>query len=830
MISFVASADFREPGLTPDIIAFPQRRVLGLELWSALKLSITLISLLPKLSRLLRRREYLQWVADEPGRFLTRMLLFVVIGGASWFFMACSRGNGIASIQDAPKINATYVDNQLCLECHKKAFADWTASDHQMAMALPSDETVRGNFNTQFSNYGVTTRFFKKDGKFFVNTETGDGGLADFEIKYTFGIRPLQQYLVEFPGGRLQTLGTAWDTNKQKWFHIYPNERIKPDDPLHWTKVYQNWNLMCADCHSTNLRKNYDPQTETYKTSWDVINVSCQSCHGPGSAHVKWARHHEPRTSNKAEAIGLVVNLKSSDPHDQTDACLPCHTRRARLTAADWMGQPVLDTFLPALLTEQLYYADGQFLEEDYEYGSFLQTKMYNDGVRCVDCHDAHTLKKKAEGNALCAQCHSERADRRFPKLIPKVYDTPAHHFHKPDSAGAQCINCHMSAKNYMVVDARRDHSFRIPRPDLTIKIGTPNACNACHKDKTPKWAADLVAKWYGPNRRQETHYGEVIAAGRARKPEAAPQLIALVRDKNIPAIVRATGVDLMQGYGPEVTQALIDATKDPEPLVRVTAVDQLDRLTPDEKLSVVTPLLRDPIRAVRIQAARVLTAAPFDRLEPARRQEFDSALAEYKLAQIYNADIPGGNLNLAVVETNLKQFDSAVEHYKIAIRLDPDFMPARVNLGNLYNQMGRNADAEAQFREAIARAPNNGDLHYSLGLLLAEETRIDEALSELSKAAALMPSRARVQYNYALALQQTGKMKEAEAVLLKGYKLNSQDPDMVNALALFYAQQQRWDQAVVYAQALIKLMPNAPEPMQMLKRIEAELTARNSR
>jgi predicted CXXCH cytochrome family protein len=758
------------------------------------------------------------------------LLIVAVIATAIWFFVVHRRATN-QSVSNATKINASYVDNQSCAECHQKEFQDWTGSDHQMAMALPNDQTVRGDFNnTQFSNYGVNTRFFKKDGKFFVNTETGDGSLADFEIKYTFGVRPLQQYLIEFPGGRMQALGAAWDTNRKQWFHLYPNERIKPDDPLHWTRLFQNWNWMCADCHSTNLKKNYDPQTETYKTTWDVINVSCQSCHGPGSAHVEWARRHEARTSNKSEAIGLLVNLKSGDPHDQVTACLPCHTRRARLTADDWSGRPFLDTFLPALLEPALYHADGQILEEDYEYGSFLQTKMYQDGVRCVDCHNPHTLKLKAEGNALCVQCHSERADRRFPKLIPKVYDTPAHHFHKADSPGAQCVNCHMPAKNYMVVDPRRDHSFRVPRPDLTVKIGTPNACNSCHKDKTPQWAADAVAKWYGPNRRQESHYGEVIAAARAGKPEAASKLIALIRDANIPAIVRATAVELLRSYGPEVNQAMIDATKDPDPLVRVTAVDGLDRLTPDEKLSVVTPLLADPIRAVRIQAARVLTGAPIDRLEPARRQEFESALAEYRLAQIYNADIPSGNLNLALIETNLKQFDVAIEHYKIAIRLDPTFLPARVNLGNLYNQLGRNAEAETVFRAAIERAPNNGDLHYSLGLLLAEEKRLGESAEELGKAAMLMPARPRVQYNYALALQQSGKMKEAEGPLLRAYQLNPQDPDVVNAVVLFYAQQEKWDQALPYAQALVRLTPGAPEPLQMLKRIEAERAGRGSR
>jgi len=776
---------------------------------------------------------------EQPGSLLAAsrlrlpagLLIAGVITAAIWFFVVYRRANDTAPTQSATKINASYVDNQICAECHQKDFQDWTGSDHQLAMAPPSDQSVRGDFNdSQFSNYGVTSRFFKRDGKFFVNTETGDGSLADFEIKYTFGIRPLQQYLIEVPGGRMQALGAAWDTNKRRWFHLYRNERIKPDDSLHWTRLYQNWNLMCADCHSTNLKKNYDPQTETYKTTWDVINVSCQSCHGPGSAHVEWARRRVPRTSNKSEAIGLVVNLKSGEPHDQVTACMPCHSRRARLTADDWLGRPFLDTFLPALLEPTLYHADGQILEEDYEYGSFLQSKMYNDGVRCVDCHNAHTLKLKAEGNALCVQCHSERADRRFPKLIPKVYDTPTHHFHKANSPGALCVNCHMPAKNYMVVDPRRDHSFRIPRPDLSVKIGTPNACTTCHKVKTPQWAVEAVAKWYGLNRRQESHFGEVIAAARAGKPEAGAKLIALIHDANMPAIVRATALKLLRSYGPEANQAMIDATKDPDPLVRVTAVDGLDRLTPDQKLAVVTSLVSDPIRAVRIQAARVLCGAPIDRLEPGRRQEFESALAEYKLAQLYNADMPSANLNLAQVETSLKQFDSAVEHYKTAIRLDPEFMPARVNLGNLYNQLGRNADAETEFRAAIGRAPNNGDLHYSLGLLLAEGKRLNESAAELGKAAMLLPDRPRVQYNYALALQQNGKMKEAEGPWLRAYQLNSQDPDVVNGLVLFYAQQEKWDQALPYAQALVRLTPGAPGPMQMLKRIETHQSGQRSR
>ena len=381
--------------------------------------------------------------------------------------------------------------------------------------------------------------------------EGRDGKPAEFEVKYTFGVAPLQQYLVEFPGGRLQAPTVAWDTERKRWFALYPNDRHAPDDPLHSTGRYQNWNLMCSECHSTDLRRNYDAKADTYDTKWAEVSVGCQACHGPGSAHVAWAKAAAGKDGNKdnkgldAHTLGLVVDFRGNDSRYQVDACAPCHSRRQRLTDAELPGKPFLDNYHPALLREGLYYADGQQQDEVYVWGSFLQSRMYAQGVRCTDCHDPHGLGLKANGNALCAQCHQPAGNARFPTLAKKDYDTEAHHHHPPGSAGAQCANCHMPAKNYMVIDARPDHSFRVPRPDLTVKIGTPNACNGCHDRKTPQWAADAVAQWFGPNRRQEPVFGEVFAAARRGAPAALSGLDAIVADRAQPAIVRATALDL---------------------------------------------------------------------------------------------------------------------------------------------------------------------------------------------------------------------------------------------------------------------------------------------
>jgi hypothetical protein len=394
-----------------------------------------------------------------------------------------------------------FVGSEACVECHREEYQRWQGSHHDLAMEPATPETVIGDFdNATFDYFGTVSSFYREGNGFFVRTGGPDGEMTDYPIAYTFGVTPLQQYLIEFPDGRLQALGIAWDNRPvddggQRWYHLYPDEHIAYDDPLHWTGSYQNWNHMCAECHSTNLRKNYRVADDRFETSWTDIDVSCEACHGPGSEHVRLTRTLEEGEEYPAEFLNSVtVRLRASDLGIWTidpetgnarrdtllsepfvEVCAPCHSRRSSLSQHIIAGRPFLDTHRPALLDEGLYHPDGQILDEVYVYGSFVQSKMYAAGVTCGNCHDSHGLQLLVEGNALCAQCH-----------LASKFDSPEHHFHKPDSTGALCISCHMPTNTYMGVDARRDHSMRIPRPDLTVQTGAPNACNACHADKSP--------------------------------------------------------------------------------------------------------------------------------------------------------------------------------------------------------------------------------------------------------------------------------------------------------------------------------------------------------
>ncbi|MFQ5415442.1 MAG: tetratricopeptide repeat protein [Myxococcota bacterium] len=711
-----------------------------------------------------------------------------------------------------------------CGACHAEPLLRWQGSHHDRAMQAASEATVLGDFDeARFGSFPVMTRFFRRDGGFFVNTEGPDGEYADFEVKYTFGVEPLQQYLVELPGGRLQSLTVAWDRERGRWFDLYPGERISPDDPFHWTGRYQRWNGMCASCHSTGLEKGYDPATDSYDTRWQEIDVGCEACHGPGSRHVDWARASEGSARTVGGDVGLVVDFAAGDSRFEVENCAPCHSRRQELRDAPLPGAPLLDTSMPVLLRAGLYHPDGQVDGEVYVYGSFTQSAMYREGVRCSDCHEPHALSLRREGNALCVGCHRSQPDRRFSTLIAKDYDTPEHHFHPDGSPGAACVGCHMPEKTFMEIDPRHDHSLRVPRPDLSQKLGTPNACNGCHTDRDAAWAAAATAEWYGAGRRSGPHFGETFAAARRGSPDALPGLVALAEDGSLAALVRGTALEHLAAYGPGALPVVSAATADPDPLVRAVAVAALGSAPPAVRIPVAAPLLDDPILAVRIEAARVLADVPDGELPAKRAAARERALAEFEAAQLVIADRPEAHLNLAILRARRGDAVGAEQAYRRALAIDRDFLPAYFNLASLYNREGRNADAERVFREGLDRYPDEGELHYSLGLLLAEQRRLDEAATELARAAAGLPGRARVKYNLALALQHLGRVDEAETALLAAQRLAPSDAHVTRALAILYVQRKDWASAQTYSEALVALAPGAPGPAQMLEHIKLE-------
>jgi len=716
---------------------------------------------------------------------------------------------------------ATFVGSASCRECHQAAYDKWKGSDHERAMDVANERTVLGDFsNATFTHRGITSRFYEREGRFFVETEGPDGKPGEFEIKYVFGVRPLQQYLVPFPGGRLQCLTIAWDTQQKRWFHLYPDQDIPASDWLHWTRNAQNWNGMCAECHSTNLRKGYDADKETFNTTWSEISVGCEACHGPGSRHNAWARV-PPMARSSLENKGLVVPTSGITSAQLVELCAPCHSRRAELGDYDHTGRLLLDHMLPSLLTEGLYEADGQQLDEVYTYASFLQSKMYARGVRCSDCHDSHSAKLLRTGNELCLQCHQR-----------EVYDTADHHFHKKvvdgrPSDGALCMKCHMPERPYMVVDWRADHSFRRPRPDLTAEIGTSNACSqsGCHADKPLAWVLKSHRDWYG--RARLPHYGTTFAAAREGKPAIEQELRRIVDSALQPVIVRATALTYLQRYpGKDSAEALRAALTSDEPLLRhVAASSQAD---PDPKVRAarLAPLLSDPVKAVRLDAVSALAGVADDLLKPYQRDALREGIEEYREAQAYSLDFSSAGLNLGNLYSSLGDTTTAERYFRLALKIDDLFYPAKVNLAVLLSGAGRNAEAEQLLREVVAAYPDNHEAAYSLGLLLVELGKPQEGVDWLARAARGMPQNARTHYNLGLLLQQVGRLDEAAQALEAAVALEPRNPDFLLALGDHYLRRGLARDALAVADRLIAAAPGQPIGQQLKAAAEQALAS----
>lgn len=756
-----------------------------------------------------------------------------------------------------------YTGAQSCVECHAHEYLHWKNSQHAKAMQPASESAILGNFeDASFTYNGIASTFFRRDSKFMVRTDGPDGQLQDYEIAYTFGVYPLQQYLIGFPDGRYQALGIAWDSRPkeqggQRWFHLYPGQNLTHKDPLHWTGLQQNWNYMCAECHSTNLRKNYDPKLNRFNTTWSEINVACEACHGPGAGHLAWARKEgdwQKLNSTKGLAIALderyglqfqlrALAMKGLDlvtpflnpkpdvlwtaatqaaansapaitprpPNRELELCARCHSRRGQFWEDYVFGQSLLDTHRLSLLTPDLYYPDGQMKDEVFNHGSFLQSKMQAKGVSCSDCHEPHSGKLRATGGKVCLQCH-----------LAAKYESPQHHFHPAGTRGVDCISCHAPTTTYMVVDPRHDHSFRIPRPDLTMKLDVPNACNRCHEDRSAEWAAKQIRKWYGQPLPGHQQFAEALHAGYTGAAGAQELLLALIKNQEQPNIARATGATLLgERLNSTGFEALRPLLTDPDPLLRSAAARAMVTVRLELKVQHLVPLLNDPVRLVRIDAAQTLASVPKAMLTENQRQAIQRGVAEYVAAEMVNANRPESYLNIGLIHITQGEFGQAEATYRSALTLQPAFTQAAVNLADLYRIQGRDGDGEKILRQALELDPKSAATHHALGLLLIRQKHLPEALSALAEAARLGEDNPRYGYVYAVALNSTGQgskaIQELETVLAK----HPNDRETLMALAAFQRDAGNLGAARDYMHQLVALEPENPEVQALLRQLE---------
>lgn len=763
---------------------------------------------------------------------------------------------------------ATYVGRQSCAQCHQPQVTAHFGSHHDLAMDRATEGSVLGDFSgIELEHHGIVSRMFREDDRYMIHTEGPDGTMADFEIKFVFGVDPLQQYMVELDRapdaaenevGRVQVLRVSWDTNREKWFYLNPpqeDEKLEPDDPYHWTGRTQNWNHTCAECHSTNLVKNFSIRDLHYRTTFDEIDVSCEACHGPGSLHIELAEA-KSMFWDRRHGYGLA-NLKSEDPEIEIQTCAKCHSRRGGVHSGFRPGENYYDFYSTTLLSESIYHPDGQILDEDYVHGSFLQSRMHQKGVRCSDCHDPHTARLKYEGNQVCTSCHQHEAAK---------YDSPNHHHHMAGSAGASCVECHMPETTYMSIDPRRDHSLGVPRPDLSVDLGTPNACSRCHLNlsriplekqeslhqyadwlrvreagdeeigaelaRLDAWSLEHFTEWYGEKEDRGEHFAYALAAGWEVDPEAADDLARVARNRRLPAIVRASAITALSRYPSKMDrlgfvpstlpeddplQIMLQSLDDGNPLVRSAALSSLQGFPPAALQKHVVPLLDDRVRLVRFEAARLL--ARLSRIDLGREaiDKRDAILRERIEYLRENGDQANVLLSLGQLYEQSGELDAAQAAYRNAIRVQPGVTGPRTNLAALLDEQSNVVMQRGEREQAFA-------MKEEVVQLRAEE------LPLLARDAEMTPNIAVGQYRFGLALYLAGEKEQAEVQLLRAVELEPNNIEYLLGLVFFYQRYARWTDGLPWAERLYQLAPENVDATQLLLQFQQQTTPDPSR
>ncbi|NNJ17213.1 tetratricopeptide repeat protein [Pseudomonas putida CSV86] len=715
-------------------------------------------------------------------------LLLLVVAGV-WF--ALDRGPAplpvttphAAPVADAKPVRPAphLVDEKQCQGCHSQQVEHWKGSHHQLAMQVADDASVLGNFaDVTFKSDRETTRFFKRDGGFWVNTPGSDGKPKDFPVAYAFGIEPLQQYLIDTGAGHLQALGVAWDTRQNKWFHLYPGQGVDFRNPLHWSKPQQNANFMCVECHTTGFKRNFSAVANSFSSQWQSLGVGCQACHGPASGHLEWATN-----KTTLDHAGFQQSLLGGNNLKEVETCARCHARRAPLGDGFVDTHRLMDDFLPSRLTRELYELDGTIKDEVFEYGSFTQSKMFAKGVRCSNCHEPHSTRLRAEGNGVCLQCHNPAGKTSVAGvdgrgLKARDYQSPEHYQQVPGLSGSQCVDCHMPGKFYMVNDWRHDHGFSIP-PQARALLGD------------------------SPTQR----YAQSLDALRSGKPGAAAALFEQLQRNDLPAIRRATLLAELPNYPSQ--RALELASRDLRndgPQVRLAAVEALAALLPaEQRVQPLAPLLKDPIRAVRTETAYALLPAR----QAVSGADFDKALGEYEQVQLSLLERAEANLNLAMLYRATGRLDQVEPSLRAALVRDEGFDPARVALVQWLDGRGQQAQARQLLDDGLARHPESALLQHAKGLALVRAGQRDEALKALRKAAELEPGNTGFGYVLAVALHDQGQRGAAMAQLSKSLEQQPYNRDVRLALMHYLQQAGEVDKANGLVEALRAINPEDP-------------------
>lgn len=715
-------------------------------------------------------------------------LLLAVLCVAALVLLRCQRRGPMAGPAGDEDAKASgYSGTQSCRECHEKFYQLWAPSHHGLAMQPFTAALFQSKLSAQDKSLKIGTADYLVvfDGRKGWVREVGPQADRKYPILHAMGGKNVYYFLTPMDRGRLQVLPLAYDVRRKSWFDTAASGIRHFQDveeaPVGWRDPEYTFNTSCYGCHVSQFERNYDLKTDAYDSVWREPGINCEACHGSAVEHVRVCRQ-APRGRPPQD---LKIDVISSPGHSRKmagDACSVCHAKATPLTASYRPGDDFFDHFDLGILDLPDYYPDGRDLGENYTYTQWLLSPCAQSGAMdCLHCHTSSGRFRFAgtAKNRACLPCHAD-----------KVAQASAHTRHAPGSEASQCIACHMPQTEFARM-RRSDHSMLPPTPSVTAVHQSPNACNLCHKDKDAAWADRWVRQWRPRDYQAPVlQRAALIAAARRRDWKKLPAMLDYVARKDRDAVFAASLIRLLRPCtDARKWPVLIQALRDPSPLVRANAAESLGDGLDAPALHALSGAIRDAARLVRVRAAAALAAVPREMLDPQTAAALDKAAGEFKATLDARPDFWSSHYNLGSWYLAARDYSRAVSFFETAMRLQPSAIQPHVNASFAYNALGANDKAEQSLRRACALDPKSLEAHLNLGLLLGEMGRLEEALAPLQKAAALDPQSAVAAYNLGVIQAKRGRMESAMNPLRRAHALEPDNAQYGYSLAFYLLQ-----------------------------------------
>jgi tetratricopeptide (TPR) repeat protein len=737
-------------------------------------------------------------------KYFSNLLIFVLFA-----FAACTHK---PSGSDRKSLSGEYSGSVSCRECHERFYKLWAPSHHGLAMQPITTQFILNEVRLDQEDIFMEDAYYKavkKDTGLYIRERKGED-INEYQVLWAMGGKNVYYFLTSWEGGRLQTLPLAYDVHKKCWYNNpasavrhFPSihELETEDTALSWRDRQYTFNTSCYSCHVSQLKNNFNLEKNTYQTHWKEAGINCETCHGPSAEHVKVCR--EAGAGHVPDDL-KIIRTSVFTPEQHNASCGSCHAKMRPITSSYLPGDRYFDNYDLITLENIDFFPDGRDLGENYTMtGWYMNPCRLSSDLNCITCHTSsgrYRFKSDelVDANKACISCHADKGEH-----------DKKHTHHLIAEHSPKCIDCHMPMTRFGNM-TRSDHSFRPPMPAATLKFGSPNACNICHKDKDAAWANRQVTQWAGKDYQKETLFiGSLVHEAREGKWNRLDEMLTAIRTNRYGEIFTTSLIRLLGNCNdPQKWPVLTESLKLPSPLSRSAAAAGLLGYREDEAKSALFHAARDEYRLVRLAVAQSLAVFPQQDFNAEQNSIFKQVNAEYENSLVTRPDDWSSYYNLGNHYQNRGQTDQALAAYENSIKIYPEAILPLVNSSFLYSVTGNQSKAELYLKRALTVDPSNEAANLNYGLLAAEMNRMDEAESALRKVMEVNKNNSTAAYNLSVIVS-SRDLNESCKLSKQAMDASPDDPKFAYTYAYFLHENKKQVEATAQLEKTIQKFPD---------------------